>query len=110
MPAVTSTRTVPIQSLVCSILFPCQGPVLFFRRVMPSFAPRKTTLPLLLETAKPPFAFAELAQSLLQGGGIEIGPALGSHPQLGIGYLPEQEIADAHLASGADQQIRVHHV
>jgi hypothetical protein len=27
--------------------------------------------------------------------------------QLGVGDLPEQEIADAHLAGGADEQVRI---
>ena len=39
----------------------------------------------------------------------KIGPALRGDPQLGIGDLPEQEIADPHFARRADEQIGVGH-
>src|SRR5262245_21981140 len=37
----------------------------------------------------------------------EIGPQRVGHPDLGVGDLPQQEIADAHFAAGADEQIRI---
>src|SRR5262249_45150080 len=39
--------------------------------------------------------------------GAEVGPEGLRHPDLGVGDLPEQEVAHAHLARRADQQIRV---
>ena len=46
-----------------------------------------------------------LVQMLL----AEIRPQRVDEHQLGVGALPEQEIADALLAAGADQQVRVGH-
>src|SRR5437667_10336044 len=40
----------------------------------------------------------------------EIRPERLCHHEFSIGNLPEQEIADAQLAAGADEQIRVGHV
>src|SRR6266540_325647 len=37
----------------------------------------------------------------------EIGPQGGRDPQLGIGDLPEQEVRDAHLPAGADEEIGI---
>src|SRR6185503_12495838 len=37
----------------------------------------------------------------------ELGPERGGDDQLGVGNLPEQEIAHAHFAAGADEQVRV---
>src|SRR5437867_13246031 len=37
----------------------------------------------------------------------EIGPQRLGDPNLGVGDLPEEEVADAHLAARADQQIRI---
>src|SRR5438874_1118848 len=52
-------------------------------------------------------AAAIIGDRLLQVAAPEIRPkGLGEH-QLGIGALPEQEIADALLAAGADQQIGI---
>src|SRR5690606_555703 len=42
----------------------------------------------------------------LQIGFAEVGPVGIAEIQLGVGNLPQQEIADALLASGTDQQIR----
>src|SRR5262245_63197588 len=51
-----------------------------------------------LEPAETTFAAGVVAQGGVQRGTVEVGPALFGHPQLGIGDLPEQEVADAHLA------------
>src|SRR5262245_26860298 len=37
----------------------------------------------------------------------EVGPERVGHPDLGVGDLPEQEVADAHLAARPDQQIGI---
>ena len=37
----------------------------------------------------------------------EVWPEHGSHVELGVGQLPEQEIGDPQLARRADQQVRV---
>ena len=37
----------------------------------------------------------------------EVRPQRVGDPDLGVGDLPEQEVADAHLAAGADQQIGI---
>src|SRR3954471_19737829 len=42
--------------------------------------------------------------------GIEIGPLPLEEDELGIGALPEQEVADALFTAGADQQIGIRHV
>ena len=38
---------------------------------------------------------------------VEIRPQRVAKPQLGIGQVPQQEIADALLAAGANQQVRI---
>ena len=40
----------------------------------------------------------------------EVGPQPVAEVQLGVGALPEQEVADAQLPGGADQQLRVVHL
>mmetsp|Transcript_10610 Transcript_10610/g.43394 ORF Transcript_10610/g.43394 Transcript_10610/m.43394 type:complete len:538 (+) Transcript_10610:732-2345(+) len=57
---------------------------------------------------------AEAAVPLVEGrnSGIEftlteLGPQTVREHELGVGGLPEQEVADAHLAAGADEQVRV---
>src|SRR5438270_47151 len=55
------------------------------------------------------FAAAELGNRLLEMLLAEVGPQGVDEDQLGVGALPQQEIADALLAAGADQQIRVGH-
>src|SRR5690606_20422056 len=52
-------------------------------------------------------AAAEFADGMLEVVLREIRPQPVDEEQLGIGRLPEQEVADALLAAGADQQIRV---
>src|SRR6478735_7497815 len=56
-----------------------------------------------------PFTPTELSDCLLQVVLAEIGPQRVDEHQLGIGTLPEQEIADALLAAGADQEVGVGH-
>ena len=48
-----------------------------------------------------------LLDSGVELGFSEIGPKRRRDDQLGVGDLPEQKVANAHLAAGADQQIRV---
>ena len=37
----------------------------------------------------------------------KIGPERGRHHQFGVGNLPQEKIAHAHFAAGADEHIRV---
>src|SRR5512140_283425 len=37
----------------------------------------------------------------------EVGPVELCQPDLAVGKLPEQEVGEAHLPAGADQQIRI---
>src|SRR3990167_6358127 len=48
-------------------------------------------------------------KGFVQGRVVEIRPELVAEVQLGIRGLPEQEIAQAHLTAGADQQVRIGH-
>ena len=60
--------------------------------------------------ARPPNrrdARLELADRLLQHFLVEVRPVGVKEDELRIGELPEQEIRQAHLAAGADQQIRI---
>src|SRR5271156_6488095 len=52
-------------------------------------------------------ALLEFDEGIEQAGAAEIGPERFCHENFGVGNLPEQEIADAHLAAGADEQVRV---
>src|SRR5262249_21100891 len=61
------------------------------------------------DAAISPFAPPEFGNRLLQVLLAEIRPQRVDEPQLGVGTLPQQEIADALLAAGADQQIRIGH-
>jgi len=38
---------------------------------------------------------------------VEVGPVCGSAVVLGVGRLPEQEVREAHLSCGADDQVGV---
>src|SRR5580658_10705822 len=49
----------------------------------------------------------EECQRRIQLGGIEVRPQAVGEVQLGIGEVPQQEIADAMFAAGADEQVRV---
>src|SRR5689334_20796813 len=46
----------------------------------------------------------------IERGGVEIGPQRVGEIKLGVGQLPEQEVADALLAAGADEQIGLRRV
>src|SRR6516164_2367347 len=61
----------------------------------------------ILQTTETPFPERVVAKRLVQTRGIELRPTFISHPHLGVGDLPEKEIADAHLAGGANQKIGV---
>src|SRR5579872_2300394 len=54
-----------------------------------------------------PLTPAIIGDRLFEVGAAEIGPQRLGKDQLGIGALPEQEIADALLAAGADKKIRI---
>src|SRR4029077_5420739 len=54
-------------------------------------------------------ALLKIGDRPVEIGGAEIRPQDRRDPELGIGDLPQQEVRDAHLAAGADQQIRVRH-
>src|SRR5437868_10233652 len=57
---------------------------------------------------------AAAARIVLQGGAelrlAEVGPQGVDEDELGVRQLPEQEVRDAKLARGADQQVRIRHV
>src|SRR5262245_25574473 len=54
-----------------------------------------------------PFARRERVQRRLELGTAEIRPQRVAHVQLGIGQVPQQEIADAVVATGADEEVRI---
>src|SRR3974377_443625 len=58
----------------------------------------------------PTLPAAEFVDRLFQVALGEIGPQGLGEDQLGIGALPEQKVADALLATGADQQVRVRNI
>src|SRR5690349_320745 len=73
-------------------------------------SPRKRAgAALAADAAIAPVAAAELGDRLLEMVLAEVGPERVDEHQLGVGTLPEQEIADALLAAGADQQVGVGH-
>jgi len=55
--------------------------------------------------AETPLAAGEIVDCPLQLGFAEIGPQAFGEVELGIGELPQQEVADAALAAGADAQV-----
>src|SRR5690348_9547319 len=52
-------------------------------------------------------AAVKVAQGLFEIAFGEIGPQRRREHQLGVGGLPEQEVADALLAAGADEQVGI---
>src|SRR5471032_2611106 len=66
-----------------------------------------TTGTLGADAAIPPLAFAELGDRLFEMLLAEIRPQGVDEHQFGVGALPEQKVADALLATGADEQIRI---
>src|ERR671913_104994 len=63
-----------------------------------------------LDAAPAPGAGPERLQSLQELLGGEVGPQRFRHVELSVGYLPEQEIRDAQLAAGPDQQVDLRYV
>jgi hypothetical protein len=53
------------------------------------------------------FALLKIEQGLQKLGAREIRPEGFGHINFGVGNLPEQKIADAHFAAGADEQVRI---
>jgi hypothetical protein len=49
------------------------------------------------------FAFLVVEQRFQEAGAVKVGPECFGDENFGVGDLPEQKIADAHLATGADQ-------
>src|SRR5207244_9298148 len=68
---------------------------------------RVRSMPSTFQLAEAAHALGVVAQRLLQRAGVKLRPAFFRDPQLGVGDLPEQEVADAHLAGGADEQVGV---
>src|ERR1700746_4025085 len=59
------------------------------------------------EAAVAALAFLKIEQGLVKLGAAEIGPKSFGDINFGIGYLPQEEIADAHFAAGANQQVGI---
>ncbi len=72
-----------------------------------SFRPAQGRVELLGGTPEAAFALAIGINGLIQRFAVEIGPQTSGEVELGVGQLPEQEVADALLAAGADEQIRL---
>ena len=64
---------------------------------------------LLLCEAEPALTFLVLGNVSAEMGGAVVGPVLGCHGYFGICCLEKQEIAQAHVAAGADNKVRVGH-
>ena len=56
------------------------------------------------------FAFLVVEEGFEEASAIEIGPERVGDKNFGVGDLPEEEIADAHLAAGSDQQVGIREV
>src|SRR5438874_4994045 len=70
-------------------------------------SPAATRVGPLGEAAEPSCPPTELRESLKQLLAPEVGPAYRCRIVLGIGCLPQQEIAEAHLASRPDDQVEI---
>src|SRR5471032_1376058 len=64
---------------------------------------------LAADAAIAPLAPPEFGDGFLEMGLVEGGPQGVDEHQHGVGALPEQEVADALLAAGADQQVGIGH-
>ena len=53
------------------------------------------------------FAFLEVEEGFEETGAVEVGPEGFGDEDFGVGDLPEEEIADAHFAAGANQEIGI---
>jgi hypothetical protein len=60
-----------------------------------------------VDPAEAALAALVVEQGRQQGRLIEIGPEHIGDVQLGVGQLPEQEVADPLLTAGADQQVGI---
>src|SRR5882757_917097 len=63
--------------------------------------------PALANTAIPPFTFLKFHERFQQPRPIEIRPQCLGHENLGVSNLPQQKIADPHLAASTNQQVRI---
>src|SRR5829696_770703 len=59
----------------------------------------------LLDAAPAPGPGPESLEGARELLGGEVGPQRIRHVELGVGYLPEQEVRDAQLAAGPDHQV-----
>src|SRR5579871_6414748 len=91
-PIMSTMSTAPIHRRVLSIDLraPCRRPTR--RDAVSSQAPEAT------------LARRVVLQGPVKCRAIEIGPALFRDPEFGVGDLPEEKIADAHLAGRPDQK------
>src|SRR5262245_25184292 len=67
-------------------------------------------LDLLAGAAEAPLARAVGNDGRVERGGVEVGPQRFGEVKLGVGQLPEQEVADALLAAGADEEVGLRRV
>src|SRR5690349_11431392 len=67
-------------------------------------------LDLLAGAPEAPLALAIGLDRQVQRGGVEVRPQRFGEVQLAVGELPEQEVADALLAAGADEQVGLRRV
>src|SRR5207249_5093002 len=61
------------------------------------------------ETAEPSLPIAEVTHGLCQVIFAEIGPVQRRRPVFGVGRLPDQEVAQAHLPGRPDHQVWIAH-
>ena len=62
---------------------------------------------ILAEAAVAAFPLLEFRNAFQQLQASEVGPQCLRHVDLGVGELPEQEVAEPHLAAGANHQVRI---
>src|SRR5271170_2522432 len=79
------------------------------RRSRPRCRSSRPTGASVADAAITPLAPAKLGDRLFQVFLAEIRPQRVDEHQLGVGTLPQHEIADALLAAGADQQVGIGH-
>jgi len=60
--------------------------------------------------AKPPLPLLKRADGFVQVRAAEIRPEHRREPEFGIRGLPEEEVAEAHFAAGANQQVRLRQI
>src|SRR6266480_1342074 len=56
-----------------------------------------------------PVAALVIGDGAIEVDGAEVRPERRRHPELGVGDLPQQEVGNAHLAAGPDEQIGIGH-